>query len=304
MTKRILCLTLAAASVAVAQTNNAPPTNAPAGPKTITIQEMLVIGSSGMRLHSLAMITQHKIKGGVDESCLPGFKACSDDPATPVRSVVARLLGEHFVAGKEIPNPEAVELLVKLAKDESPDVRYSAVYHGITQIQDKSPEIVELLVDIASTNREQGLYERIAQSLEESRGLAVQSLDKRLAEGDNIAIYEIYEDLAGKPPLHAEKYLDMPSSRPHLFIFKGEGNDPETFKAELEKELKASGLESPELSISGFGENHVLLLKTYLTKDRIAVKKAFSNPGKFRITQQMWLTPALETQIDAMKNND
>ncbi len=303
MTKRILCLTLAAATATVAQTN-APATNAPVGPKVITIQEMLVIGTSGLRLHSLAMITQHKLKGGVDESCLPGFKACSDDPATPVRSVTARLLGENFVEGKETPNPEAVELLVKLAKDESPDVRYSAVYHGITQIQDKSPEIVELLVDVASTNREQGLYERIVQSLEKNREQVAQILDQKLAEGDNVAIYEIYEDLAGKPPPHAEKYLDMPSSRPHLFIFNGEGDDPETFKAELEKELKAIGLESPELSISGFGENHVLLLKTYLTRDRIAVEKAFSDSGKFRITQQMWLTPALETQIDAMKNNN
>jgi hypothetical protein len=303
MMKRILCLTFAVASVAVAQTN-APTAKAPAGPKTITIQEMLVIGSSGMRLHSLAMITQHKLKGGVDESCLPGFKACSSDPATPVRSVTARLLGEYFVEGKETPNPEAVELLVQLAKDKSPDVRYSAVYHGITSIQNKSPQIMELLVDVVSTNREQGLYERIVQSLEKNREQVAQILDKRLAEGDNIAIYEIYEDLTGKPPPHAEKYLNMPSSRPHLFIFKGEGNDPETFKAELEKELKAIGLENPELSISGFGENHVVLLKTHFTKDRIAVEKAFSNSEKFRITQQMWLTPALETQIDAMKNNN
>jgi len=136
MTKRILCLTLAAASVAVAQTN-APATNAPAAsPKGITIQEMLVVGSSGLRLYSLSMITQHKVKGGVDETFLPGCKACSNDPATPVRSVVAHLLGSYFVEGKETPNPEAVELLVKLAKDKSADVRYSAVYHGITQIQD------------------------------------------------------------------------------------------------------------------------------------------------------------------------
>jgi len=303
MVKGIICLVLVVASVTLAQTN-APAVKAPMGSKIITIQEMLVIGSSGMRLHSLAMITQHKLKGGVNESCLPGFKACSDDLAIPVRSVTAHLLGEHFVAGEETPNPEAVELLIKLAKDKSPDVRYSAVYHGITQIQNKSDEIVELLIDVASTNREQGLYERIVQSLEKNKEQVVQILDKRLAEGDNITIYEIYKDLTGKQPPYAEKYLDMPSSRPLLFIFKDKGDDPETFKAELEKELKANGVESPELSISGFGENHVLLLKTYLTKDRVMVEKAFSNSEKFRITQQMWLTPALETQIDAMKNNN
>ncbi len=300
MMKRTLFLLLAAASVALAQTN-APPTNAPAGPETISIQEMLVIGPSGLKLHSLAMITQGKAKDGVDESFLPGFKVCTEDSATPVRSLTARLLGQNFVEGKETPNPEAVTLLITLAEDESSDVRYSAVYHGLTQIQNKSPKIVELLIDVAVSNREQRLYERIIQSLEGDREQVVRILDKKLKDGDDIAIYEIYEDLAGKKPAGADKYLDMPSSRPKMFIFKGEENDPEAFHAELEKELKAVGIENPELSISGVGDNYVLLLKTYLTKDRIAVEKSFTDHGKFKITQDMWLTPELEIQIDAMR---
>ena len=300
MMKRTLCLSLAAASVALAQTN-APSTNAPTGPKTISLQEMLVIGPSGLKLHSLAMITQGKAKDGVDESFLPGFKVCSEDCATTVRSLTARLLGQHFVEGKETPNPEAVSLLIKLGQDESSDVRYSAVYHGLTQIQNKSPETVELLIDVAVSNREQGLYERIIQSLEGDREQVVRILDKKLKDSDDIAIYEIYEDLAGKKPAGAEKYLDMPSSRPKMFIFKGGGDDAEAFKAELESELDSIGIEAPEPSISGVGENYVLLLKTYLTKDRIAIEEAFSDHGKFKITQEMWLTPKLEIQIDAMR---
>ncbi|RKX46102.1 MAG: hypothetical protein DRP64_03725 [Verrucomicrobia bacterium] len=300
MIKRTLCLSLAAATVALAQTN-APTTNAPTGPKTISLQEMLVIGPSGLKLHSLAMITQGKAKDGVDESFLPGFKVCSEDSATPVRSVTARLLGQHFVEGKETPNPEAVSLLIKLGQDESSDVRYSAVYHGLTQIQNKSPETVELLIDVAVSNREQGLYERIIQSLEGDREQVVRILDKKLKDGDDIATYEIYEDLAGKKPAGAEKYLDMPSSRPKMFIFKGGGDDAEAFKAELESELDSIGIEALEPSISGVGENYVLLLKTYLTKDRIAIEEAFADHGKFKITQEMWLTPKLEIQIDAMR---
>lgn len=286
-----------------AATNTPPPAaaNASAEPKSISIQEMLVIGHSGLKLHSLAMITQGKAKDGVDESFLPGFKVCSDDPATPVRSVTARLLGQYFVEGKETPNPEAVALLVKLAGDESSDVSYSAVYHGLAQIQDKSPEIVELLIDVASSNREQGLYKRIAQSLEDNREQVARILDKKLAEDNNIAIYEIYEDLTGKKPDGAEKYLDMPSSRPKMFIFKGDGNDAEAFKAELEAELASIGIESPDVTVSGVGESYVLLLKTYITKDRIAAEKAFAGEGKFTITQKMWLSPELEIQIDAMR---
>ncbi len=289
-------------SIAWAQTNvPAAATNAPAAPKTISIQEMLVIGHSSMKLHSLAMITQGKAQGGVDESFLPGFNVCSEDSAVPVRSVTARLLGQHFVEGKKTPNPEAMVLLIKLAKDESSDVRYSAVYHGLTQVQNKSPEIVELLIDVAATDREQRLYGRISQSLENDREEAARILDGKLQTGNSIAIYEIYEDLAGKKPADTDKYLDMPSSRPKMFIFKGDGKNAEAFKTDLEAELSALGIENSDLFISGVGENYVLLLKTYITKDRIAVENTLGNHEKFTITQKMWLTPELEIQIDGMR---
>ncbi len=302
MIKRTLCLSLVTASVALAQSPVAP-TNAPAGPKTISIQEMLVIGHSGMKLHSLAMITQGKVKGEIDERFMPGFKVCAEDKATPVRSVTARIMGQNMVAGLDKPNPEAVKLLMKLAQDESADVRFNAVYHGLAQLNHKSDEILALLLDVAASNREHSLYDRIAESLEDSRERATLILDKKLKEEDSIAIFEIYEDMTGKPPANRDKFLDMPSSRPKIFIFKGGSVDAEAYKAELATKLKALGLENPSLFISGVGANHVLLLKTYLTKDRLAVEKAFANPDTFTLTQEMWLTPALEIQIDAMREN-
>jgi hypothetical protein len=300
MMTRTLFLCLATASVALAE-SPVVPTNASTASKTISIQEMLVIGHSGMKLHSLAMITQGKVEGGIDESFMPGFKVCAEDPATPVRSVAARIMGQNLVAGLDEPNPEAVELLVKLAKDESSDVRFNAVYHGLTQLNTKSDEMVALLLDVAASNREHNLYDRIAESLEESQEQAIKILDQKMKADDSIATYEIYADMTGKQPPNNDKFLDMPSSRPKIFIFKGGTGDAEAYKAELSTELKTLGIENPELFISGVGANHVLLLKTYLTKDRLAVEKAFAKPGKFTLTQEMWLTPELEIQIDAMR---
>lgn len=300
MIKRTLCLVMTVASVAMAEQTVAP-TNAPTTPKTISIQEMLVIGHSGMKLHSLAMITQGKVKGGVDESFMPGFKVCAEDPATPVRSVAARIMGQNLVAGLDEPNPEAVELLMKLATDESSDVRFNAVYHGLSQLNTKSDEMVALLLDVAAANREHNLYDRIAESLKDSQAQAIEILDQKMKSDDSIATFEIYADMTGKQPPNSEKFLDMPSSRPKIFIFKGGTDDAEAYQAELASELKGLGIENPELFVSGVGSNHVLLLKTYVTKDRIAVEKAFSKPGKFTLTQEMWLTPELEIQIDAMR---
>jgi hypothetical protein len=300
----VLCITACGQAPAPeAAPKKIPPaaTNAPAAPKSISVQEMLIIGHSGLKLHSLAMITQGKVEGGVDESFLPGFKVCADDSATPVRSGTARLLGQNFVQGKDTPHPEAVELLVKLAKDESSDVSYNAVYHGLTEIKNKSPEIVSLLIEVASENREHGLYDRIATSLEENRDQVIAVLDRQLAEGDNIAIFEIYEDLTGKAPANADKYLDMPSSRPRMFIFKAKAGDPNAAKSELEKALKTAGLTDQGVEISGTGENVLLMVKTYITKDYKIIEREFAANSDFELMQDMWLTPELEIQIDSMK---
>jgi hypothetical protein len=280
--------------------SDATSTNTAAAPKTISIQEMLVIGHSSMKLHSLAMITQGKVKDGVDERFLPGFKACSEDDAIPVRSVAARLLGQHFISGKAAPDPEAVALLIKLAQDESPHVRYNAVYYGLTRISDKSPEIIELLVEEAEGNREQRLFDRIAESLAEHREETVRILDRKLNGDAPIACFEIYEDLAGRAPAETDRFLDLPSSLPKLFIFRGAEEDAEAYKAELESRLTSIGLRNPDVSVSGAGTNYALLLKTYLTRDRIAVEEAFADDTKFTVTQEMWLTPELEAQIEAM----
>jgi hypothetical protein len=247
------------------------------------------------------MITQGKVKDGINESFLPGFKACSEDTATPVRSVAARIMGQNLIQGMEEPNPEAIELLMKLAQDESADVRFNAVYHGLAQLDEKSDEIVALLLDVAASNREHSLYEQIAQSLENNRETALRILNEKLEADDSIAIYEIYEDMTGTPPPGSDRFLDMPSSRPKVFIFKGGDTEAEVFKAELTEALQAAGIDSPDLHISGVGANYVLMLKTYLTKDRLAVEKTFTDHGTFKITQDMWLTPALEIQIDAMR---
>jgi hypothetical protein len=294
-------IALTALSASVLAETSAPTNAPPAAPKTTSIQEMLVTGPSQLKMHSLAMISQGKTQGEIDESYLPGFKVCSEDPAIPVRSITAHLIGEHLIAGKDNPNPEAISLLMKLATDESADVRYNAIYHGLTQIKTKSPEMVEQLIEVAASNREQGLYERIIQSLENNKDQVIRILDAKLMDENSIAYYEIYEDFTGKKPENADKYLEMPSSRPRMFVFKGEGGDPSALKAELEKELVSVGIESPIVQISGAGENHVLMLKTYIIKDHQMVETLFSNHGKFKITQDLWLTPELEIQIEAMR---
>lgn len=278
------------------------PTNAPSVPKsTITVQEMLVSGPTQLKLHSLAMISQGNIKGDVDESYLPGFTVCAENPALPLRSVTAQLLGQHYVQGKDNPNPEAIDLLVKLAKDESSYVRYNAVYYGLTQIKNKSDAIIDLLIDSAIKDREPGLLDRIEESLKPDQERVAKLLDKKMQEGDDVAYFEIYSALTGHEPSNAEKYLDMPSSRPRLFLFKISGTDSDAYKANLVEALEDAGIKNPNVTISGEDESAVASVRTYITKDRLVVEKEFSDNPEFKLMQALWLSPELDIQLQKMQ---
>ncbi|MBN2161325.1 MAG: HEAT repeat domain-containing protein [Pontiellaceae bacterium] len=306
MNKLIILTASLLLTTAVYSETPVPPNTPPTGPdtenapKVISIQEMLVSGPPDLKLFSLSMITQGKYEGEIDESFIPGLTVCANDPALPVRSVTARLLGKHFIQNLETPNPEAVKLLMKLASDPETDVRYSAVYYGLAHVANKSPKVLNMLIDAAASTREVGLYDRLIDSLKGDKEAIKEILDRKLEKEAPISIFEVYEDLVGAPPKNAEKYLSMPSSRPKLFVFMAQGSDAEALKSELEKELKNAGLESPELAASGTGDHCALLLKTYITKDYLAVEKAFSKHPRFPISQEMWLTPQMEIQIQEL----
>jgi len=302
MSKTTPLLPICMALLATSATAFAQPaeTNAPSPRhKTVSVREMLVIGSSGLKLHSLAMITQGKVQGPIDASYLPGFEVCANDSALPVRSVTARLLGKHFVQGRANPDPKAVALLMKLSNDKSPDVRFNAVHYGLTRIRKKPQAVVERLVDVAADDCDQALFDRIVESLRADRERVVAYLDAKLAAGDDVAYFEIYRDLVGRPPPHAETYLDKPSSRPRLYLMQVRGN-PSDFKLDLERHLAELGIEHAEITLSGFGDAHVVLLKTYLVGDRLTVDEKLVGDKRFNVTQSMWLTPQLETQIEGM----
>ena len=292
-----ICLT-AAATLTAAPTA---PTNAPAPPGTITVQEMLVTGPPQLKMHSLSMILQGNLENPVDESYLPGLRTCSKDPSAAIRRTAAQVLGKHFIEGKAMPNPEAIALIKKLSADESADVRFNAAYYGLCNLETKDHSVLELLLAVAINDRNPSLLERIVQSVESNRSEVTKILDQKLAKGSDVAVFEVYQDFTGKPPANTDKYLDMPSSRPRVFIFKVNGNDAEKEKAELTKELKAVGIMNPVIRISGVGANQVLMVKTYMTKEGMAVEKNFSDHPTFEIIQQMWLPPELEIQLEQMQ---
>ncbi|MDF7805826.1 HEAT repeat domain-containing protein [Pontiellaceae bacterium B12219] len=298
---------LTTGSVYGAPPNSAPvkspiPTNAVADTKSsISVQKMLQTGPTQLKMHSLIMIRQGNIAGKVDDTYLPGLLICSQDSDALLRSTSARILGEHFIANHDTPNPEALEALVKLTNDPSDDVRFNATYYGLTQVKDITPELAEQLIDIAATERKPELQDRIIVALANYQPQVVEILDRKLAGDNSVAYFEIYEEFTGQEPKNADKYLDMPSSRPHLLIIKPTDKNAEAAQTALTIALTKAGLKSPNSTISGSENNPVLILTTYITRDYQTARQLLSDTEEFSIMQDMWLTPELELQIKAMQ---
>ena len=274
----VVCATLLLTVSAMADTNkNAARLQQTAPPQTTSLKEMLATGPAPLKLHAMTILSRESNSGAVDETYLPAFKACASDPDDLVRSMTAKMLGAYYIAGKETANPEAIALLVALARDKSAMVRYNAVYYGLSVLEEKPREVIELLIDTAKEDRDTLMNKRIGAALEKYRKETTEILNEKLRGEKPIAYFEIYESLTGEPAEGSERFMELPSSRPVMFVFAGKGDSADTAKADLEKELKGIGLTNPELSDAGTGTNYILILKTYLTSDRVAVETAFAD---------------------------
>lgn len=293
----ITCSLLTLSIPAIAQP---PATNIPAkGP--ISIQEMLVMGPTQLKMHSLMMLKQQNVPGEIDKSYLPGLTvtATHDDPL--LRSLSAQILGQYFIQDIEAPDEKTRELVQQLSRDGSSDVRFNAIYYGLTQVLHKTPELAEQLIDIAAKERNPALQDRIIVSLANYRTQVKDILNEKLKGDDAIVYYEIYEEFTGKEPPNAEKFLDMPSSRPHLIIVKPVGKDAKSAQSALMGVLKKTGIKSPSVEISGTDDHAVLLVTTYITRNYKIAKDFLKGNDEYSITQDMWLTPELEIQLEAMR---
>ncbi len=270
-------------------------------PKTISMQEALNTGSSHMKMHALNMIIKDKVETGIDDSFLPALKTCAADETMPIRALTARALGQKFVVGREYPNNETLTLLMKLAEDEAKDVRFNAIYYGLTQVKNKTPELAEFLIDYIANNRDDLLFDRIIVSLSNYKPQVTEILNQKLKGEDSISYYEIYEEFTGKEPPSKGKFLNMPSSRPRLYIAKSSFKTAEQAASKLETLLTSQGLENPVIEASDQSGQVIIMLTTYITKDISIARRVFETSDKFILLQDFWQTPEIEIQIESMR---
>jgi C-terminal processing protease CtpA/Prc len=123
-----------------------------------------------------------------------------------VRKEVARTLGQSLFGFGGTRKNDAIEVLLQLSQDRDSDVRYNAVYFGLTPLPDqRRDDVVRRLMVVAMTDREsplgRDLSRRIAWGVERDREAAARILDEFL-HGDDpervTATREIYKEMTGR----------------------------------------------------------------------------------------------------------
>jgi len=170
-------------------------------------KEILLAGDSDARREVMTTILRHRLGPLLDDSFLAAMKVSADDPDRKVRNEVARTTGGRWVWGAEEQHPEAIALMLKLTSDEDREVRYNAVYYGLSVVRDKTEAIVRRLVELAMADQESNFYGRIVWGLKGPMRAAPEMFEKMLATeleqaGTDAAqaglIRALYKDVLGK----------------------------------------------------------------------------------------------------------
>ncbi len=155
-------------------------------------------GDSSERLAVLNLIEEAHIARIMNEAHISTFYLCSLDKDPEVRKKVARIVGTRWVWAAPKQDPAAIDLLLAMTEDTDREVRYNAVYFGLSTVKYKKTDVLRRLLEIAFKDREEAMYNRIVWSLrghqEETRVLLDQYASCAmpvLAEGAR----EVYADM-------------------------------------------------------------------------------------------------------------
>ena len=176
------------------------------GDRLPAIRLAIASGSPRERRDALDLVFREQIGLIMDDSFVDAFAACAKDNDPAVRKEVARSLGLALLGFDGARKADAIGVLLKLSEDTVFDVRYQAVYFGLTPVpQERRDDVVRRLLMMAMTERAsprgRGLYRRITWGLGHDRDTAARILNEFLRGNDLIrakAAREIYKEMTGR----------------------------------------------------------------------------------------------------------
>ncbi len=173
------------------------------------VREALRHGDGATRLAMLGRIGKENLVRDMDDTYLPDFAACAEDPDPKVREQVAIVVGGAWIwrAGLHRLSDPAVDLMLRLSRDPDPDVRYRAVYYGLSTYRGEREDVLQRMVEMATDPAEARNHARLAWGLERHGDRLRALLDTHLAGEDAIRAQRAWD-------LHQRVFEERPTIVP------------------------------------------------------------------------------------------
>jgi len=112
------------------------------------IKRVLGSGTSQERRQMLDLIQKNRLELIMDESFIPAFAACVRDIDARVRSQAVIVAGYNWVWNAKQQSRAVIDIMLQSSYDPAPEVRYNAVYYGLSTIHEKSDAVVHRLMEM------------------------------------------------------------------------------------------------------------------------------------------------------------
>ena len=148
------------------------------GPQFPELKRRLIEGNSDFRFELFHEFYRNNVTLILDDSFKEAFEACMKDSDVRVRRELARLVGGSMIWSANEQSPMATTLLREMLKDSDRDVRYNAVYHGLSTVRERSDEQVTELLLLILDDREPNLFSRVVWGLRDDKDQVRRILDQ------------------------------------------------------------------------------------------------------------------------------
>lgn len=143
------------------------------------IRERLMTGNSKVRMTTMRELrSSGPLMSLMNEEDVKYFAAMADDPDNGVRREAARMAGGHWIWSAENQNMEAIRLMLRFATDTDHEVRYNAVYHGLSTVREPNANVCNMLIDLAIADQQ--VTDRAIWGLKNKAASKRQILEERL----------------------------------------------------------------------------------------------------------------------------
>ena len=265
------------------------------------IKEKLASGDSKTRKETLHFIGKNSLTLIMDDSFIEAWAACAKDPDPEIRREVARTFGNRWIWSQKNQNPGAIELMLRLSHDEDRNVRYKAVYFGLSTVWEPSDAVMRRLLQIAMTDHEHNMYGRVQWAVKRHPEKAARILESYMNDYETnhetaVRAFQIYKNMTGKQPPNPDRFKgeEVQDALRYLIVIGDQGD----FKPKDEHEFAAEVESSLDKNIEAN------LMKTKITKDGIvgflvvqgtgakdAVKEMIKKNPKLALLQVEYATP-------------